>query len=778
MIRPIPLNTRNWASTGQPRPDALDTRDWKKWHEEHPYVAHPRTKNESAKEYDARLKADYQAWKDGDKATPLDKFHDAIGKTAPHLLTHDEYTRHRHNVLMAKDGAPHSRAALNAHFAAGGSHEGGSNFRSEDNEKELTMATFRSFRADASKPAFGSAAWNAKYKVGKGKQAKKAADASSTDDPDKDGDDDSADPTDDADKSTDDSGTPKFGTPAFEAKYGKGKKKRDDEDGLDERGLKTADQVADKDGVQPADSGDTSVAKHAFQGDDPQKCSKCGLAKTAKAHEGQRGDDGWIDLTNRDDGPHRFGGHNVAKCAKCGKSMKNADHKQSWPPSWRAIPNDMEYRNWAKWNADHPYVPHPRQKGESAKAYDKRLTEQYNQYLTDAKKAGAPKRMTDWMEKIQPKTHDEDILGKIDAPKVRRANDADKLNLKKAATGYFSRMNADDVAKITATHNKLATPTTIGLTRKINRRNTGAVPEKGDTLDHPLGAYSKSPGVWKGDTVFHLAPGAMGTDVNKHLGKADPFPADQTVLAGGKMKVDRVENVGGTNHIYMHQIDPTIKPQSSTLMKTPDGGPLNVDKVLGKKWEEGAAWRDRPARGFDPVLGGTAGWHADRHLDKAKKAMEAGDPKAAAFHINRALAFKNGTSLPGSDFKVGQLETGQVAKAMTESRRATSFGDAAKRASTKGPYLDARDAHQNAADHHMAIADALPKDQAQGHRDLAAAHTAAAAAFGDVLDGDGEGRSKAWAANEAAKTVVARHGSPDPAFKRSAGQILPAYSRR
>ena len=56
--------------------------------------------------------------------------------------------------------------------------------------------------------------------------------------------------------------------------------------------LKTAADVADKDGIQPADSGDTSVEKHAFEGDDPQKCAKCGLAKTAAAHQGQSADEG------------------------------------------------------------------------------------------------------------------------------------------------------------------------------------------------------------------------------------------------------------------------------------------------------------------------------------------------------------------------------------------------------------------------------------------------------------------------------------------------------
>lgn len=42
--------------------DVLETRNWTKWHEEHPYVAHPRKKGESPEEYDHRLKADYSEW--------------------------------------------------------------------------------------------------------------------------------------------------------------------------------------------------------------------------------------------------------------------------------------------------------------------------------------------------------------------------------------------------------------------------------------------------------------------------------------------------------------------------------------------------------------------------------------------------------------------------------------------------------------------------------------------------------------------------------------------
>lgn len=48
--------------------------------------------------------------------------------------------------------------------------------------------------------------------------------------------------------------------------------------------LKTADQVADKDGLQPKDNGDTSVKHHAFKGDDPAKCETCGMSKNAVAH--------------------------------------------------------------------------------------------------------------------------------------------------------------------------------------------------------------------------------------------------------------------------------------------------------------------------------------------------------------------------------------------------------------------------------------------------------------------------------------------------------------
>lgn len=40
----------------------LDTRNWKKWHEQHPYIPHPRQKSESSQEYTKRLKTDYAKW--------------------------------------------------------------------------------------------------------------------------------------------------------------------------------------------------------------------------------------------------------------------------------------------------------------------------------------------------------------------------------------------------------------------------------------------------------------------------------------------------------------------------------------------------------------------------------------------------------------------------------------------------------------------------------------------------------------------------------------------
>lgn len=75
------LDTRDWinmkiAGTTSPLPPTdtfsaefsrdgmgqLEYRNWKKWHEEHPYIPHPRKKNETAGEYDARLKRDYKDW--------------------------------------------------------------------------------------------------------------------------------------------------------------------------------------------------------------------------------------------------------------------------------------------------------------------------------------------------------------------------------------------------------------------------------------------------------------------------------------------------------------------------------------------------------------------------------------------------------------------------------------------------------------------------------------------------------------------------------------------
>lgn len=74
--------TKELANTVEGRGnEALETRNWAKWHEEHPYIPHPRQKNESAKEYDHRLKTEYQAWlTDGGKRTagelkPGDRLH-------------------------------------------------------------------------------------------------------------------------------------------------------------------------------------------------------------------------------------------------------------------------------------------------------------------------------------------------------------------------------------------------------------------------------------------------------------------------------------------------------------------------------------------------------------------------------------------------------------------------------------------------------------------------------------------------------------------------------
>lgn len=108
-------------------------------------------------------------------------------------------------------------------------------------------------------------------------------------------------------------------------------------------GLKTADEVADKDGVQPKDNGDTSVEPHKFVGNDPFKCEKCGMGKNAAAHQTRTYD--WQNVETRDDAPadgepmtdeHKFKGHNLKSCKGCGKSVNALVHKPSWPPNRRA----------------------------------------------------------------------------------------------------------------------------------------------------------------------------------------------------------------------------------------------------------------------------------------------------------------------------------------------------------------------------------------------------------------------------------------------------------
>lgn len=48
----------------------------------------------------------------------------------------------------------------------------------------------------------------------------------------------------------------------------------------------------------------------------------------------------------------------------------------SWPES-------LQTRNWEKWHEEHPYIRHPRQKGESAEHYDTRMKTEFSQYLKE-----------------------------------------------------------------------------------------------------------------------------------------------------------------------------------------------------------------------------------------------------------------------------------------------------------------------------------------------------------------------------------------------------------
>ena len=75
----------------------LDTRNWKKWHEQHPYVPHPRQKGESSQEYTKRLKTDYSKWlKEGGiagrsiKASSIKPGHILHTANGPERVTHVE----------------------------------------------------------------------------------------------------------------------------------------------------------------------------------------------------------------------------------------------------------------------------------------------------------------------------------------------------------------------------------------------------------------------------------------------------------------------------------------------------------------------------------------------------------------------------------------------------------------------------------------------------------------------------------------------------------------
>ena len=103
---------------------------------------------------------------------------------------------------------------------------------------------------------------------------------------------------------------------------------RHNEDNLIQRdgGWISAADAADKGGIQPKDSGDTSVKKHAFEGKNLQKCGKCGMAVSAAAHQ-TRGDD-----------------------------------------------EELEERDWAAWDAEH----------EGNKVRGSKMTRQHFQHIADS----------------------------------------------------------------------------------------------------------------------------------------------------------------------------------------------------------------------------------------------------------------------------------------------------------------------------------------------------------------------------------------------------------
>ena len=308
-------------------------------------------------------------------------------------------------------------------------------------------------------PKFGSPEWQAKYGKGKAKKAAQDKVDGKGDDADDHGDDDSKDSGDDADASDD---KPKFGTPAWQAKYGKKRSDWSMRAGEDivitpPTGLAAvltplfADAVAfylrahgAHWNVVGPDFGEyhalfEKIYEESYEVVDPlaEILRKLGAMAPFQLGELDRlttipnaevGRDALrlaADLLQANDAllAEYKAAFDAASAVDeqgiCNFLAEQIDNHEMWRwqlaaslgmetpqrsadgtfrpvtdipkfESWRkGGPLEFRTHGWAQWKLEHPYVPKPRKKGESAEEYDKRLRGGFTRWAGQAKKAGA-----------------------------------------------------------------------------------------------------------------------------------------------------------------------------------------------------------------------------------------------------------------------------------------------------------------------------------------------------------------------------------------------------
>ena len=316
--------------------EELETRDWAKWHAEHPYVPHPRQKSESAAEYDARLKTDYKSWlDDGGKVTgPLSS---AEFKTlaAKHGIRGTRVTTYNNAAVKhfqeAKAGPKaHDEAALRATAATHRRAAAKAKAAGDSHGQTVHLAATHAY-TEAAKQARGPI---------RPPKVDRAA----------------------AEKAT----NQQVHTMAHETATAIDKG-ADQHLFSEEEAAKLHARVAELESK-------ITVEKH--------KDARVGfiikLAETA----------GVVALTIATGGlalpallsvmafmVPALGSEatHIALARKQRKAAAAVMPSRSEPP--------LETRDWKKWHEEHPYVAHPRKKGESAHDYDQRLKRQYKDWL-------------------------------------------------------------------------------------------------------------------------------------------------------------------------------------------------------------------------------------------------------------------------------------------------------------------------------------------------------------------------------------------------------------